>query len=253
MNWGPGAAEPIHVNVPSRAALLGDITKRLNAGQGFSVATLNLDHVVKLKRDPLFRAAYRAHSHVTADGNPIIRLLKISGQEDIALVTGADLVEPVVAQATDQGWPIGFLGSTQASLQGATERLQATYPALNVPFIEAPAMGFDPDGAEAGRMIKAIGDSGAQIIFLALGAPKQERFAARAQQELPGVGFFSVGAGVDFISGHQTRAPGWVRALKIEWIWRMAQNPGRLVKRYADCLAALPGLTIAAIRHRRGT
>ena len=111
-------------------------------------------------------------------------------------------------------------------------------------------MGFDPGGEAAGAAIRAIGESGARVIFLALGAPKQERFAARAQTELPGVGFLSIGAGLDFVSGAQTRAPAWVRAIAAEWLWRMALSPGRLAARYGACLLALPGLTSRAIAAR---
>jgi len=89
------------------------------------------------------------------------------------------------------------------------------------------------------------------VVFLALGAPKQERFAARAQQTLGAVGFLSIGAGLDFVSGAQRRAPAWVRAIAAEWLWRMLSNPRRLAARYGACLAALPGLTLHAIGARR--
>lgn len=239
------------VNVPSQTFLLADIEAHLGRGQGFSVATLNLDHAVKLKRDPLFRAAYAEHSHVTADGNPVVWLLHLAGRRDIGLVSGADSVDPVIALAARMGWPVGFLGSVTASLTAAAERLKADHPGLDVVYIQAPAMGFDPDGAEADAAIAAIGESGARLVFLALGAPKQERFAARAQRKLPQVGFLCVGAGIDFISGFQHRAPAWVRVIKAEWIWRMMQDPGRLAKRYGDCFAALPGLTAVALACRR--
>lgn len=251
MNWSPEEGRAVVVNVRNQNALLADIEAHLSRGQGFSVATLNLDHAVKLKHDPLFLAAYAAHSHVTADGNPVVWLLHLAGRRDIRLVSGADSVVPVVALAARLGCPIGFLGSVDASLTAAARQLKADHPGLEVAFIQAPAMGFDPDGAEADAAIAAIGESGTRIVFLALGAPKQERFAARAQKQLPQVGFLSVGAGIDFISGFQRRAPTWVRAIKAEWIWRMMQSPGRLAKRYGDCFAALPELTAVALAHRR--
>ena len=111
-------------------------------------------------------------------------------------------------------------------------------------------MGFDPEGEHADRAIAAIGDSGARVVFLALGAPKQERFAARAQHALPEVGFLSIGAGLDFIAGRQKRAPSWVRAIAGEWLWRMLSDPRRLAARYGACLLALPTLTLQALRSR---
>lgn len=111
-------------------------------------------------------------------------------------------------------------------------------------------MGFDPDGPAAEAAIQAIRDSGARVICLALGAPRQERFAARAQKALPEVGFLSIGAGLDFVSGAQRRAPAWVRAMAAEWLWRMALSPRRLAARYGACLMAMPGLTLRALGAR---
>lgn len=241
----------IAVTAPDREALLSDLATRLGRGQGFSIATLNLDHAVKLDRDPAFAAAYAAHSHVTADGNPIVWLDRLAGG-GARLVPGSELVEPVAALAAGAGVPVGLYGATDASLSAAAEALRARHPALEVAFLEAPPMGFDPDGEEAGAAIDRIGESGARVIFLALGAPRQERFAARAQAALPAVGFLSIGAGLDFLSGAQTRAPLWVRRLAAEWLWRLAGNPRRLAGRYAGCALALPGLTLSALRARYG-
>ena len=106
-------------------------------------------------------------------------------------------------------------------------------------------------GEAADAAIAAIGDSGARLVFLALGAPKQERFAAYAQDKLPATGFISIGAGLDFISGLQTRAPAFVRAIAAEWLWRMLGNPKRLAARYGACLLILPGLVLKALRQKR--
>lgn len=245
-----GGRPGVTVNVPDRAWLLSDIRARLTAGQGFSIATLNLDHVVKLGRDRAFRDAYLDHSHVTADGNPVVWLSRLAGQ-DVALIPGSELVEPVAAIAAETGTPVGLVGSTTASLTASAEALKANHSGLEVALVHAPAMGFDSDGAEAGEIIDKIAASGARVIYLALGAPRQERFAARAQAQLPDVGFLSIGAGLDFVSGAQTRAPEWVRAIAAEWLWRLALSPRRLVVRYGACLLALPGLTLRAVGGRR--
>jgi len=112
-------------------------------------------------------------------------------------------------------------------------------------------MGFDPESAAADAYIAELGASGAGVCFLALGAPKQEIFASRAQEQLAHMGFLSIGAGLDFISGHQTRAPYWVRRLAMEWLWRMALSPKRLLGRYLGCFGLLPGLLTSALKARR--
>lgn len=251
MNWGRGTA-PVRVTVEDRAALLSDLERRLARGQGFSVATLNLDHAVKLGRDAAFGRAYAAHSHVTADGNPVVWLSRLAGQRGVRLVPGSELIVPVAEVAARAGLPVALFGATEASLTAAARGLVAQVPGLRVALTLAPPMGFDPEGPAAEAAIRAIGDSGARVVFLALGAPKQERFAARAQERLPAVGFLSIGAGLDFLSGAQVRAPVWVRALAAEWLWRLAHEPRRLAGRYGACLLALPGLTLRALAARRG-
>lgn len=253
MNWtNPGLQNgQIAITVPNQSALLADLRARFEAGQGFSVATLNLDHVVKLARDPAFRQAYAAQSHVSADGNPIVWLSRLAGQKDVELVTGSDLVGPVAAVAAETGTPVALFGATEDALATAAKAMAAQYPGLNIVLTLAPPMGFDPDGDGAADAIEAIRHSGARLVYLALGAPKQERFAARAQAALPATGFLSIGASLDFIAGTQTRAPAWVRRLALEWVWRLLSNPRRLAARYAACFAILPGLVFRALNTRR--
>lgn len=258
MNWsdinrnGAGDAPvlaPVVVNVPSKANLLSDIEQRLKEGRGFCIATLNLDHVVKFRRLPAFRDAYTRHSHITADGNPIVWLSRLAGH-DIHLAPGSELIEPIAAIAARLDVPVALFGSTQTSLEKAALALTAQYPGLRVVAKIAPPIGFIPDGPEADACIDEIKASGARICFLALGAPKQEIFAVRAYERLPDMGFLSIGAGLDFISGSQVRAPKFMRAIGAEWLWRLASNPRRLAGRYWACATIFPNLTWAALRAR---
>ncbi len=253
MRWDAGGAEAqsVQVSVPNPAALLDLMAKNLSKDQGFSIATLNLDHVVKLHRDPGFAAAYRAQSYVSADGNPIVWLCRMAGQKQIELVQGSTMIEPMMSLAAEQSVPVAFFGSSDDSLDAAAEALRRKFPALNIAMSRSPAMGFDPEGAEAQSAVEEIAQSGARLVFLALGAPKQERFAAFAQKQLPHVGFVSIGAGLDFVSGRQTRAPAWVQAIALEWVWRMLSNPRRLALRYAACALIMPRLTLRAYRLSR--
>jgi N-acetylglucosaminyldiphosphoundecaprenol N-acetyl-beta-D-mannosaminyltransferase len=234
-----GAGGSITITAPDRGVLLADLDRLLRAGQGFSLATLNLDHLVKIGRDPVFARAYAAQTHVTADGNPIVWLCAMAGQE-VELIPGSELVNPVAGLAAEAGVSVALLGSTDAALAAAGAALVASYPSLQIAAQIAPPMGFDPGGAAAQTAIAELGASGAGLCFLALGAPKQEIFAAHAQDALPGMGFLSIGAGLDFLAGSQTRAPKIVRRLALEWLWRLMANPRRLSARYASCFAILP-------------
>ena len=237
------------INVRSQAALFEDLRQRFKRGQGFLVATLNLDHVVKLRQDDSFREAYAKHTHVTADGNPVVWFSRMAGQA-VTLTPGCELIDPLCEIAAQEDIPVAFVGSTPQTLEKATLSLTARYPNLRIVAQISPEMGFDPTGETAKTAIEDLKTSGALLCFTALGAPKQEVFAAFAAQALPQTGFLSIGAGLDFIAGQQKRAPWIVRKLAVEWLWRLACSPRRLMGRYLKCITILPSLTKAAIRER---
>lgn len=249
MNWAGEGPDRVQVNVVDRDALLDDLETGLMSGRGFTLATLNLDHVVKIGLDAGFRAAYARHSHVTADGNPIVWLSRLAGH-DVELVPGSELVEPMIAIAARTGTPVALIGSTQETLTRASETLVVRHPGLKVVARVAPPMGVDPEGSDGDAAIAALRDSGARLCLLALGAPRQEVFAARAADVLTGVGFMSIGAGIDFIAGTQVRAPAVMRRFAAEWLWRLLANPQRLAGRYWGCIRILPKMTMLAVRHR---
>ncbi|MWD30013.1 WecB/TagA/CpsF family glycosyltransferase [Aquicoccus sp. SCR17] len=229
---------------------MNEVRGRLRDGAGFALATLNLDHLVKLRGNPAFRKAYAAQNLVVADGNPVVWLSHLAGGR-VSLVTGSDMVLPLCVVAAEQGVTVALLGSTQTALDRAAAVLEAQVEGLRIVARIAPPMGFDPEGAEAARLLEDVAASGARLCLLALGAPKQEILAARGREIAPHVGFASIGAGLDFIAGTQRRAPLWIRRLALEWLWRLAVSPARLAPRYARCFAILPSATLAALRHRR--
>ena len=206
--------------------------------QGFTLFTLNLDHLVKRRRDPRFKEAYDRATLVTADGWPIAAMARRqAGRVD--RVTGADLVDPLCRAAAENGVPIFLFGSTPGSLEGAAQALKLRFPALDIRGMEAPAMGFDPTSDKAMDMARKIEASGARLCFVALGAPKQELFADAMAQHFPNLGFLCIGAALDFVSGTQKRAPKLVQVLNAEWLWRMLSNPRRMAVRYGSCALVL--------------
>ncbi len=241
----------IEVNVADAAALEAEVARRLAGGTGFALATLNLDHLVKLRESPGFRAAYAAQDLVTADGNPIVWMSRLA-RRPVALLPGSDLVDPLARIAARAGAPVGLVGSTAHSLEGAADALTHRVPGLVIAARIAPPMGFDPDSPAADAVLDELRARGVRLCFLALGAPKQEMLAARGRVRTPEIGFASIGAGLDFLSGQQTRAPRWVRRIAMEWLFRMLGDPQRLARRYALSALILPGHALRALRQRRG-
>lgn len=239
----------IRVNMSDAPALMQEIRQRFRTGRGFALATINLDHLVKLRQEPAFRAAYAAQDLVVADGNPIVWLSKLAAHP-VSLVPGSDLVLPLCQLAASENIPIALVGSTDEALTAAAADITAKVPQVRIVARIAPPMGFDAEFDAAGDILRQIEASGARLAFLALGAPRQEMLAARGRRETPAVGFASIGAGLDFLAGNQRRAPQWVRRIAMEWAWRMLSAPRRLVPRYARCAAILPAEAVAALRQR---
>lgn len=240
----------VKVNITSAEALFQAVTKRFASKEGFAIATINLDHLVKLNCSTSFLKAYLKQDFIVADGNPIVWLSRLA-KRPVELVPGSELVIPLARLAAENNISIALLGSTQEALQQAANGLQKRIPNLKVATCIAPPFGFDPTDDQARGFLAALTGSGAGLCFLALGAPKQEEFAALGRQIAPNIGFVSIGAGLDFIAGSQTRAPIWVQKLALEWVWRMLSSPRRLVPRYARCAWILPRLALDALKLAR--
>ena len=141
---------------------------------------------------------------VQLDANLSIVVVE-KGSEIGAHILSGNVFEPtgldeLIPDWAEKGAPVAFFGGLGSTLDLAAEQLSARHPGLNVVLRLSPPMGFDPTGPAADAAIATIRDSGARLVFVALGAPKQEVFAARALAALPGVGFFSIGAGLDFVA-----------------------------------------------------
>ena len=196
-----------------------------------NVFTLNLDHVVKMRKDARFREAYRRAGLITADGFPIVLACSLQGAR-VSRVAGSDLIAPIIAEAARSGKSIYLFGSSSQVLTKTSQLLHERNAGLTIAGAFAPAQGFDPSSEDARRCIETIGNSGADLCFVALGAPKQELFADLGKRLLPKVSFVCIGAGLDFIAGTQVRAPHWMQRWNLEWLWRALLEPKRLGWRY---------------------
>jgi N-acetylglucosaminyldiphosphoundecaprenol N-acetyl-beta-D-mannosaminyltransferase len=243
------AGSPIKINAATRPALFQALRRRITRGDGFALATLNLDHLTKLPKDQAFARAYAAQDLVVADGRPVTWLCRLAGQQ-VALIPGSDLIIPLCKLAAELNIAVALVGSSEDTLARAAAVLTDRVPGLVIGFSHAPPYGFDPQSASASAVLRDLGKSGSRLCLVALGAPKQELFAARGRALLPEVGFASIGAGLDFIAGQQRRAPRIMRILPLEWFWRLLQDPRRMAPRYAKCFAILPGLIGSSLQQR---
>ena len=234
------------ITSPTLPAAISEIADRAERGDPFTVFTLNLDHIVKLRHDPAFQEAYRSASVVTADGAPVAWLSRQQGAV-VSRTTGADLLLPLIDTAANRHIPVYLFGSSGAVLAKASRAfVDRTNGLIDIAGTDAPSGQFDPTGPEADAAIARIAASGARLAFIALGAPKQEIFAARAKAQGVACGFVCVGAALDFIVGEQVRAPVLMQRTGTEWLWRLATNPRRLAARYAKCALILADLAVVS-------
>ncbi len=240
----------IQITVKDKHSLFRSVEERLRSGVGFALATMNLDHLVKLRGSAEYRAAYSAHDFISADGNPVVWLSHLS-ETPIKLVTGSDTMFPLLEIAAQNNINVGFFGSMPDVLDEASARLRREIAGLNVVWTKSPEMGFDPTGESARAAIREMQAAKVQMCIISLSAPRQEIFSAFGRSMAPEIGFCCFGASLDFVAGRQVRAPQIVRALALEWLWRAMSAPRRLVPRYVACAMILPSLAIEAKKLRK--
>jgi N-acetylglucosaminyldiphosphoundecaprenol N-acetyl-beta-D-mannosaminyltransferase len=201
-------------------------------GRGAYVCVATVHMVMEAFDDPRFRKAVNSADLVTSDGMPLVWTLRHRGLPDARRVYGPTLTPLVCERASEAGIPVGFYGGSPEVLGLVRERLQTRHPKLEVAFAQSPP--FRPlSDAEDAAVTTALVDSGAQILFVGLGCPKQERFMAAHRDGFPGVQV-GVGAAFDFIAGVKRQAPLWIQNSGLEWAFRLATEPRRLWRRYLE-------------------
>lgn len=236
------------INIANMGQAVTAITDAAKQRDCFAAFTLNLDHLVKLRNDDAFRHAYGLARFITADGAPVAYLASRNGQQ-VERTTGADLVEPLAQAASDNDLGIFLFGTTDETLASAGQYLGSLCKRpLSIVGSESPRFGFDPSGPEADAALDRIAASGAHLCFVALSPPKGEIFAARGVERGIRTGFVCIGAGLDFLSGRQVRAPKFFQDSGIEWAWRLGSNPKRFAVRYAKCAVVLADIAIRDAR-----
>lgn len=197
------------------------------------VVTPNVDHVVMLQDDKEMRDIYQRADFVYADGMPVVWTSRFSGGARLPeRVTGADLLFEVCALAAKQSLKVVFVGGMPGIADQARLSLGKLYPGLNVVGCYCPPFGFENSEQESQKIIDFCNRLQPDIMFIGVGAPKQEKWAAKHMARLDVGPILCVGAAFDFAAGHIKRAPALVQRCGMEWAWRLASEPGRLWRRY---------------------
>ena len=211
------------------------------------IATLNVNLICLATRERSFRAILDSADVVTADGMPIVWVSRFGEHPLRERVTGADLLKPLAVHAARESWRIFLCGGEPGVAERVAECLGALAPDLQVAGMASPVFPTEASATDPRLnrpLLEAIRESRPDILLVALGSPKQEKWIHHhletRQLEVPVV--VGVGAGFDFLAGRQRRAPKWMRSSGLEWLHRMASQPFRLGPRYV-----LDGLSFALL------
>jgi len=204
----------------------------LDAGCGGWVVTPNLDILCKVSRNASLRELILQADLRVADGMPLIWAAWLQGTPLPQRVAGSTLLGHLSGAAAERGRSIYLLGGDEGTAEGAAEVLMRKYPNLQVAGTYYPPMGFEKDDAEMSRLRQSIEQARPDIIFVALGFPKQEKLIRELRAAAPEAWWMGVGISFSFLAGRVRRAPRWMQKCGLEWVHRMIQEPGRLIRRY---------------------
>ena len=195
------------------------------------LVTANLDFAFQASRDiELHRILVEAEL-VLCDGTPMVWLSRLTGAPLRERVAGSDLIPKLAERSAIEGWRIFLLGGDPKYLKAATENMLQKYPGIVISGTYSPP--FAPiDKYNHADISERIKLAAPDILLVAFGCPKQEKWIYRHYRELGVPCCIGVGATIDFLGGKVRRAPGWVGKMGLEWIVRLAQEPRRLMGRY---------------------
>ncbi len=200
-------------------------------GQGHQVATVNIDFLVKARSDPELRLILQECDLATIDGMPLLWGVRWLGASLDDRAAGSDFVPALAERAAQRGYSIYLLGAEPGIAQQAAQILQSRYPGLIVAGYHSPP--FQPLLEMDRSILAKIKAANPDILFVAFGNPKQEKWIRMHGLELGVPLMIGVGGTLNFITGNTRRAPRWLQRLGLEWVHRLAQEPRRLWKRYA--------------------
>ncbi|HEY7984999.1 MAG TPA: WecB/TagA/CpsF family glycosyltransferase [Ktedonobacterales bacterium] len=211
------------------------------------VVTLNPEMVMAARADPAFRAVIAAADLVLPDGVGVVWAARRRGAGITRRVTGIDTLLALAGLAAERGWRVFLLGAAPGVAAAAAGALRRRWPALAIAGAHAGGAGPAEDAATC-ALVRA---SGADLLFVAYGAPAQELWLARNRAALGVAVGMGVGGAPDVLAGRVPRAPAWLRRLGLEWAWRLAREPWRWRRMLA--LPRFAALVLAAGRRPEGT
>jgi N-acetylglucosaminyldiphosphoundecaprenol N-acetyl-beta-D-mannosaminyltransferase len=235
----------VGVSPVSLRSAVSTIMQWLHDGGRHYVCVSNVHTVMACQRDEELRRIHNASGLTTPDGMPLVWCARRAGADDVTRVYGPDLMLALSATLASEGRSVFLYGTTPTTLALLAARLTEKFPGLKIAGSYAPpfrALDVDEDA----DVCRQIDDSGADVVWVGLGAVKQERWMAEHTRVLHAPVLIGVGAAFDFHAGVVAQAPLWMQRRGLEWIYRLVREPRRLWRRY---LSTIPWFMVKIVLH----
>ncbi len=202
-----------------------------NSGRTHQIATVNVDFLVNALADPAVRGMLQHADVNLADGKPVVWGARMAGMPLRERVAGADLVPELATRAATAGMRVHLFGSAAGVAERACALLVGQHPGARITAASGP---FVRDVVDMpGSVLDEIAEIDPDVLCVALGNPKQERFIQAHRERLGTPVMIGIGGSLDMLVGDRRRAPKWAQNTGFEWVFRALQEPGRLGRRYA--------------------
>lgn len=221
---------PLHAI--TEAQCVSHVMRALDEGNGGWIVTPNLDHMRRLVNDPEFRTLCSGADLLVADGMPLLWASRAQNTPLPERVAGSNLISSLSAAVANRKGRIFLLGGDAGTAEEAACVLARRHPDLVVCGIDNPRVGSDIDAETIARLGRRLRWSHPDLVFVALGSPKQEKLIRALRAEYDAAWMVGVGISFSFLAGRVKRAPRWMQKLGLEWVHRLGQEPKRLARRY---------------------
>lgn len=236
----------LEVDALTADGVVAAVRRLVRSGGQHHYLNVNAAKIVQIDRNPWMRSVVDRASLVVADGMAVVWAARLLGRPLPARVAGIDMMDRLLATAVDEGWRVYLLGARPDVVAEAARVESIRHPGL---VVAGARDGYWTSDEEAG-VVAEIRSARPHLLFVALPSPMKERFVEEHLAELGVPVVMGVGGSFDVVAGLTRRAPRWMQQAGLEWLFRLAQEPRRMFKRYLYGNAAFVRLTVRELRRR---
>lgn len=216
----------VPIDVLTMDQAIARIEEFIATGQPHSVITADSSGIVEAHKDPEFFSIFQSADLITADSVGVLWAARRKGTPLPERVSGVDIFERICKRSAEKGYKLFLLGSEPGIADMAAERCRLLFPGCNI--VGSRHGFFPPDSDEV--VAQEIAASHPDVLFVAMGMPRQEKFIRKTRQIVGASVAIGVGGTLDVYSGRTKRAPKWIQKIKMEWFYRLMQNPKKIAK-----------------------